>query len=199
MEICCVTDPSFSQYGRVLDFPKEFWHNFEIPIPQTGVDYEASYALLEDIPQLEAWLSREVFGTLDIQISYISGHNQVLDGVEWHLGNMVHLASSQLCLLLAKRQDLRNAQIENIRAYYVPACTALELFAETLHSAPVSCDEEGFRSVCVLLRGTNEPFNEEVPREPEQTARNRWFVAASPGEVFAELKQDNIQEWLSQR
>lgn len=197
MKIDSVTEPSFAQYGRILDFPQEFWPSLEIPVPQVGVDYEASYALLEDVPQLEAWLSREVFGTLPVQIGYVSGHNQVLAGVEWHQGNEVHLALSHMCLLVAKRQDLRDNEVENVRAYYVPAYTAIELFAETLHLAPVSCDEDGFMSVCILLKGTNEPFLDDVPHEAMQTARNKWFVPAPSGEVFAELSQTRIKEWLN--
>lgn len=197
MKIDCVTDPSFAQYGRVLDFPQEFWSSLEVPMPQAGIDYEASYALLEDVPQLQAWLSREVFGTLPIQIGYISGHNQVLAGVGWHQGNEVHLAVTHLCLLVAKRRDLKGKQLENIRAYYIPAYSAIELFADTFHLTPVSCDEDGFRSVCILVKGTNEPFQDDEPQEMVLTAMDKGFVNEPTGKAFVELSQNRIKEWLS--
>src|SRR5699024_12860421 len=52
-------------------------------------------------------------------------------------------------------------------AFLVPAGTMIEVYATTLHYAPCSAQEKGFRCVVILPKGTNTELTFAVPAEGE--------------------------------
>ena len=80
----------------------------------------------------------------------------------------------------------------------VPAGTAVELYATTLHYAPCNAKAGGFRCVVVLPKGTNEalPFAPEAKGESRLlTAVNKWLIAHEDAEIEGAvngLKGENI-------
>lgn len=84
-------------------------------------------------------------------------------------------------------------------AFFVPAGTAVELYATTLHYAPCSAQEGGFRRVIVLPKGTNEALAFAPAHEGENrllTAVNKWLIAHEEAGIegaFCGLKGENLE------
>ena len=80
----------------------------------------------------------------------------------------------------------------------VPAGTAIEVYATTLHYAPCTAQEGGFRCVVVLPKGTNEELPFETAKEGENrllAAMNKWLIAHEDAQIegaFCGLKGENI-------
>ena len=175
-----MTDASFGKYGRVLtEFPfekilKEMEHT---PLPE-DVIYVASVEELEALPEAEA-VSQKGFGGLPIQIGYCNGDNYSLNAVEYHRSSEIDIAVTDLILLLGCQQDIQEGDVydtSKIEAFFVPAATAVELYATTLHYAP--CGH--FRVVIALPEGTNtdKPAIENtIPEDQYLWARNKWLIA----------------------
>ena len=109
-----------------------------------------------------------------------------------------------MILLLGFRGDIdENNQYDTskVEAFYVPAGTAVEMYASTLHFAPCGLKENGyaFKTAVVLPYGTNFDKKDDhgiVNREEElYFARNKWLIAHPDGGqegAFEGLIGDNI-------
>ncbi len=184
-----VTGPEFKRYGRVLPVSDEFFEAIcatRIPLPESGVAYTASSPKLESISGLRELLEREYYAGMPCQIGFVSGFNQKLNGFEWHQGAEIQLPLDPMILILGRLEDLEEDEngmpyyeSKLVEAFRVEAGQAVLLNDETLHLAPVSVTRSGFRSACVLPRGTNEAFadDEKRPVNPLIVARNKWFIS----------------------
>ena len=104
-------------------------------------------------------------------------------------------------MLFRSQQDIQEDytyDTAKVEGFFVPAKTAVELYATTLHYAPCQASEEGFRCVIVLPEGTNHELDFSVVSEGEEklmTAKNKWLIAhedAKIGGTFCGLKGENI-------
>jgi len=203
MKVQKVTDPSFRQYGRVVtgydfsDLLKEVEHT---PRPMDEVIYVASAQELESRPGAE-FLKNTVYGGLPVQLGYCNGNNRKLNALEYHRSSEVDIAADDLILLLGRQQDIGDDFSYDtglVEAFFIPAGTAVEVYATTLHYAPCSAGPEGFRCIIVLPYETNWDLVEEPVREGEgilMTARNKWLIAhedAAINGAFNGLKGKNI-------
>ena len=140
------------------------------------------------------WLFLLVLGWLFQAGSNSNGNNKKLNAVEYHRSSEIDIAVDDLILLLGKQQDITEDytyDTAKIEAFYVPAGTAVELYATTLHYAPCSAAETGFRCVIVLPKDTNYELSEEQKKTVEEaakaegqitedrllTAKNKWLIA----------------------
>ena len=180
-------------FGKIL---KEMEHT---PLPK-DVIYVPSVEALEMLPEA-AEVCRKGFGGLPIQIGYCNGDNHKLNALEYHRSSEIDIAATDLILLLGCQQDIGEEDIydtDKVEAFFIPEGTAVELYATTLHYAPCSVNEGGFRCVVVLPKGTNE----ELPFEPERigenrllTAVNKWLIAHEEAQIegaFCGLKGENV-------
>lgn len=202
MELKKVTDDSFRVYGKILesyDFSGLLRAMEDTPIPEDVV-YVPGEKCLEAEPAAGE-LERRAYGGLPIQVGYCNGHNLKLNALEYHRSSEVDIAASDLILLLGRQQDIREDftyDTENVEGFFVPAGTAVELYATTLHYAPCQAGEEGFRCVIVLPEGTNHELDLAPAAEGEQklmTAKNKWLIAhedAGIAGAFCGLKGENI-------
>ena len=103
--------------------------------------------------------------------------------------------------MIGRQQDIEadfTYDTAKIEAFYVPAGTAVELYATTLHYAPCSAGEDGFRCVVVLPKDTNLELNFTPGKDGEDkliTARNKWLIAHEDAKIegaFNGLKGENI-------
>ncbi len=203
MKIQKVTDASFRVYGRVIegcDFSDLLKEMAKTPKPQDEVIYVASCEALEQQSEMP-YLRDVVYGGLPIQIGYCNGHNRKLNAVEYHRSSEVDIAADDLILLLGRQQDIGQDLTYDtglVEAFSVPAGTAVELYATTLHYAPCSADANGFRCVIVLPKDTNldlEVIPERVGEAKLMTARNKWLIAhedAKIADAWNGLKGANI-------
>ncbi len=185
MKILSVNDPEFKTYGRIVD-NVDFTQLLEVlkqtPLPN-WVTYKASVEELESTDAY-AQLTEILYGEMPIQIGYCNGHNQVLNALEYHRDSEVNVMATDAILLLGLRSEMKDDLTydgKNVKAFLVPAGTAVEIYATSLHYAPCGVDGNGFQVAIILPKGTNLPLSK--PREnavgEEQllTAVNKWLIA----------------------
>lgn len=203
MEIKKVTDASFRKYGRVIsefDFSEMVEKLAETPLPE-GVVYEPSEKLLEELPIREK-LETAYYGELPIQIGYCNGHNHLLNAVEYHRSSEVDIAADDLILLLGSQQDITDDytyETSKIEAFLCPKGTGVELYATTLHYAPCSVGDKGFRCAIVLPKDTNLPLDKKHAGYEDAliTAKNKWLIGHAEGGLDAGAHIGLIGENLS--
>lgn len=180
-----VTDKEFAVYGRVLDVDvNEFVDVMkDVPVVSEGTMYEPSVGAFEALP-LAKTLEQESFGFLPIEFGHCSGYNNKLNALEYHRSSEIDIAATDLILLVGWQQDIDVSSYTydtaRVEAFFVPAGTAVELYATTLHFAPCSVDGKEFRCGVVLPKGTNEPLPEKGGGHGENAllfAINKWLIA----------------------
>ena len=204
MQIQKVTDASFRAYGKVLegyDFSRLLKEMEHTPLPSDDVIYVPSVEELEALPVAEE-LKNRAFGGLPIEIGYCNGNNKKLNALEYHRSSEINVAVSDAILLIGKQQDVEpdyTYDTSKVEAFLVPAGTAIEVYATTLHYAPCTVDDnEGFRVVFVLPKDTNTELTFPVGKEGEDrliTAKNKWLIAHEDAKIegaFNGLKGENI-------
>lgn len=188
MKIQAVTDASFRKYGRIVedvDVSSLLEAMKSTPIPE-GTEYIGS------VPELEAVAAKEVlervyYGELPIQIGYCNGHNTKLNAAEYHRSSEINVAATDAVLILGLEADVTpefTYDTAKMEAFLVPAGTAVELFASTLHYAPCNANEGGFQVAIVLPKGTNAPLTGEHRAGGEDkliTAKNKWLIGHPEG------------------
>ena len=185
MHILSVKDPAFRKYGRVItnmDFTQLVEEMKKTPVPD-GVVYEPGINALEALP-VKKELETITYGEMPVQIGYCNGKNKLLNALEYHRSSEIDVAVSDLVLMLGKRADItEDFQYDsaNVEAFLVPAGTAVEVFADTLHYAPCNTEESGFRMVVVLPKGTNldlaKKHENAIDEEKLLFGTNKWVIA----------------------
>ena len=201
-----VKDEEFRTYGRVLDldaadFVKAIQAHEEVPAGK-GV-YEPSTAEFEALPLFQE-LAAKVYGEMPIEFGHCSGWNSRLNAVEYHRSSEIDIAATDLILMLGRQQDIDVAdntyETKHIECFFVPAGTAVELYATTLHYAPCGVDGKEFRCGVVLPKGTNEALQKPSGSKGENRllfAVNKWLIAHKDSGLEADgayigLKGENI-------
>ena len=185
MKILPVTDPSFRNYGQILEGYdlKELLETLDkvTPCPD-GVDYVPEQAELQALA-IEKELRNNAYGGMPIQLGWCNGHNTKMNCLEYHRDSELNVGTQDFILLLAKREDLVNGELDadKVVAYYCPAGVLVEVYATTLHYAPCSAKKgQGFKVVIVLPKGTNLDKPEITVKNAEDEilwAANKWLLA----------------------
>ena len=70
-----------------------------------------------------------------------------------------------------------------MEAFLVPAGTAVEVYATTLHYAPCGVKGAGFKVGVVLPKGTNYPLDDNHDEWEDKliTAKNKWLIGHPEG------------------
>lgn len=203
LEIKKVTDAAFRKYGRVIsdiDCTELTAKMKEAtPVPDDVV-YVPSVPELEALPVFEEFKAKS-YGELPIQIGYCNGHNKLLNAVEYHRSSEINVAVTDLVLMLGCQQDIEDDMTydsSKIEAFLVPAGTAIEVYATTLHYAPCNVEGSGFQCVVVLPKDTNTELEKGHGNGEEDkllTAKNKWLVAhpdAKIEDAFNGIKGENL-------
>lgn len=203
MEIQKVTDASFGVYGKVLtgyDFTEMLEVMNHTPCPADDVIYVPGTDELEALSVAKE-LKRRAYGGLPVQVGYCNGNNKKLNAVEYHRSSEIDIARTDLILLLGRQQDIGEDytyDTSKMEAFYMPAGTAVELYATTLHYAPCTAEGDGFRCVIVLPADTNRELDFTPLAEGEDrliTAKNKWLIAHEEAGIegaYLGLKGENI-------
>lgn len=209
MKVLSVCDAAFRKYGRVVtnvDFTELVQEMKKTPVPE-GVVYEPSVEALEALPVMQA-LCDTAYGEMPIQIGYCNGHNTKLNALEYHRDSEINVAATDAILMLGLLQDVEadhTYDTSRVEAFLVPAGTAVEVYATTLHYAPCSVEGNGFQVAVVLPRGTNYPLKKEHAKASGTatdnedcliTAVNKWLIGHAEGgldeDSFLGLKGKNL-------
>lgn len=192
MEIKNITDPAFRKYGRVvqgIDFSSLVEAiKKETPLPE-GVAYEPSIAALEATAAAKE-LQKKTYGELPIEVGYCNGHNYKLNAIEYHRSSEINVAATDAVLIVGMQQDITDDftyDTSLMEAFLVPEGTAVEIYATTLHYAPCSADDGGFKVGIVLPAGTNYPLQNahEGWEDALITAQNKWLIGHAEGGLDA--------------
>lgn len=187
MKIYSVTDEKFKAYGRVvtgIDFSELCKAMEETPCPE-DVIYVPGDPKLEALPVMKE-LTDKTYGELPIQIGYCNGHNCMLNAFEYHRSSEINVAATDAILILGRQQDITEDftyDTSLAEAFLIPAGTAVEVYATTLHYAPCGVNGQGFRVTVVLPKGTNLDL-EAAHAEGEDghlTAKNKWLLGHPEG------------------
>ncbi len=208
MTIKPVTSRSFKPFGRVIKgyYLKSLMDKMqETECPSDAVTYVPSVESLEKLPIFKQF-SEEAYGGMPIQIGYCNGFNHTLNAVEYHRDSELNYACTDMILLVGKQQDVTkdfHYDTSKMQAFYVKKGTLVEMYATTLHYAPISAGEnETFRCVVVLPKGTNEPLPQRGKAKTKEDALlthvNKWLIAhpeSGLGETgaFVGLEGENIK------
>ena len=186
MKIESVFDASFRQYGKVvkgLHLDELLTALSKTEKPTDGVIYVPGDDSLENTPAKKE-LEDNVYGGMPIQIGFCNGTNTKLNCVEYHRDSEINIPCEDMILLLGKQTDITpdyHLDTATIRAFLVPAGTAVEVYATTLHYAPCEAKKgAGFRVAVVLPKGTNTDKPEIAAlnaEDPLLRARNKLLIA----------------------
>lgn len=203
MKIQNVADDTFRRYGKVLegyDFTELLKEMKHTPVPE-NVIYVPSVEEMEALP-IAKELQNKGYGGLPIEIGYCNGHNKKLNGLEYHRSSEINVAVTDMILLIGHQQDVQKDftyDTSRVEAFLVPAGTAVEVYATTLHYAPCHVNEAGFQCVVVLPKGTNTELTFDKVNKGEDrllTAKNKWLIAHEEAAIegaFNGLKGVNIE------
>ena len=192
MEIKKITDPAFRRYGRVIqgiDFSDLVEAiKRETPLPE-GVAYEPSIEALEATAAAKE-LQKKTYGELPIEIGYCNGHNYKLNAIEYHRSSEINVAATDAVLIVGMQQDITDDftyDTSLMEAFLVPEGTAVEIYATTLHYAPCSANDGGFKVGIVLPAGTNYPLQNthEGWEDALIAAQNKWLIGHAEGGLDA--------------
>jgi hypothetical protein len=181
-----ITDSSFSAYGKILEpSPFKDYFNYldkQTTIPQSLNQYIAFDPVLSS--QCKDHLNLQtVFGKTELQFGYVNGNNSHLNALEYHPSNEINLALTPLVLLLGLTKDIHNQQydVKRLKAFYIPAYTAIILNPTTLHFSPCKVSDSGFKCGVILPYGTNMVFvtneEKELSKDPLLFKTNKCLIA----------------------
>ncbi len=180
IKLYSVNSEEFKTFGRVitgLDTSEIIKAAEKISRPSEGSAYTPSEESFEKLIIADE-IKTKYFGTLPTQIGYCHGHNSLLNAAEWHMSSEINIAVTPLVLILGHIWDMENRETESSKftAFYLPAGTAIEVYATTLHFCPCEVENGGFGCVVGLPLGTNTPLETEGP-DPLLFRKNKWLIA----------------------
>ena len=206
MKILPISDPLFAKYGKIvegydLSDALKILETCEKPVG--GVKYVAEDERLQALPLTEK-LRTNFFGGLPVQLGWCCGYNRTLNCLEYHRNSELNFATKDFILLLALGSEIVEGILDTqcVKAFLVPGNTLVELYATTLHYAPVDGVEgEGFRTGVALPRGTNLDIEKPQAVDSEDVrlfAANKWLLAHPDSSearngAYVGLKGENIR------
>ena len=191
MKLHDIRDNEFRAYGRVIS-GYDFSELISVlkdstPCPDNGTVYVTSDKKLESLDAAKV-LRTNIYGHMPIEIGYCNGHNTKLNALEYHRDSEVNITADDVILLLAKKEEINDdysIDTSKVKAFLIPAGTAVEIYATSLHYAPCHVRNEGFRVAVVLPRGTNEALSTKTeilsPEDKLLTHVNKWLIAHIEG------------------
>lgn len=203
MEIKKLTKESIREYGRIVqgDYFERLLEKMQrVEYPAEGVEYVMSSKELEE-ETVKRKVEETIYGGVPVQIGYCIGKNKSLNALEYHRPPEINIAVDDMILLLGRLQDVEmdfSYDTSRLEAFYVPAGTAVELYATTLHYVPCAAKGDTFRSIVVLPKDTNQTLAFEVEKEGENQllmAQNKWLIAHEEAGIegaFCGLRGENF-------
>lgn len=184
LEILDISSPEFKKYGEVLSAEpfKELFEKMEdTPLPDEGNIYIASDSDLEKLNIFEK-LEKNYYGGMRVQIGFCNGQNTKINALEYHRGEEINLAVTDLVLFLGQVGQLKNNMLstDELECFFVPKGTVYSMYQTTLHFSPCKVHPDGFRCTVILPRGTNLPLEEKrediFKNDKTLWMTNKWLI-----------------------
>lgn len=189
IQILPVTDVSFAKYGKVLsgiNADKAISEARRMWKVADGVDYAVSVPEFEADQKLVDLLSKRMYGGLPVEIGWVFGRNNVLNGLEYHQGSEVIFALEDVVLLVALANEIvwdpdAHLDTKHVKAFYAPKGSNVEMPSWCMHFVPINVSKKaGFCNLFVLPRGTGTSLDFTPPPSPEGKllcGNNVWLLA----------------------
>lgn len=204
MQVKSINDPAFKKYGRVLpiSLPDLLDRLAKTPVT-AGVEYFPSVPELEACAEMQTIVD-SIYGGMPTQIGFCNGVNNTLNAVEYHRDSEINVICNGATLVVGSQQDIEDDftyETAKMEAFEAPAGTVVEVYATTLHYAPMNAaGQDDFRVAIILPKGTNtEPpvLSGAFPEDKLMTARNKWLIChpdspEAKNGAFAGLKGENL-------
>ena len=184
MNVYDVLDYRFAKYGRIIE-GYDFSSVTDILKRDTypkEVEYVASLPALEALPVFQAF-QKNFYGNMPAELGYCMGHNESLNGLEYHRGSEVNIAVTNYVVMVGCQQDLEPGfayDTRKIECFLVHAGMAVEFYATTLHYCACHTHPAGYAHATFLPRGTNTDLEKDfMPRTEEDhflRAKNKWLL-----------------------
>ncbi len=145
MKIHSVYDEAFGAYGAVMDgydTSELIAVMNEIPLPENGTSYRTGIDSLEACG-IFSELRDRAFGGMPMQLGMCWGRNTRLNCLEYHRDSEINIGTEDFILLLARREEIEGGRLDTskVKAFRIPAGVVVEVYATTLHFAPLSCQQ----------------------------------------------------------
>ncbi|MFC4736845.1 DUF4867 family protein [Bacillus daqingensis] len=173
---------AFKKYGNVLDSQKfassiKILEETKMPIEENM--YVASDETLEN-DQNSMEEAAFVFGEMELQSGYCNGYTSAINAMEFHKSSEINAAATDLILCLGKLNQMKESfSTDDAEFFYIKKGEAFEVFAETLHFAPMAVSNEGFKCLVILPKGTNEELTNHalIKKDKRLFKKNKWLLA----------------------
>lgn len=186
VEILSVFSEEFADYGQVISgFDFSPWLEYmeqNTPMPEKNNIYVPSDSGLEALPPF-CEIQDVFYGGMSIQAGYCNGRNSTYNGFEYHKCSEINVAVTDLMLVLGLKKQLCDNKftVGGEKVFFVPKGTAIEMYQTTLHLSPCKVTDEGFKTVVVLLKGTNTPIEKRTVEGNCESRlllqKNKWVIA----------------------
>lgn len=181
-----VTDDEFAPFGRVIDTDTAeiVALDEKIEMPQSASSYLPSEPKFEAL-KIADEICQNYFGEMPTQVGYCWGHSNKLNALEWHTSSEVNIAVTDLILLLAPLSKFKNGTIDSseVRGFFVPKGTCIEVYATSMHFCPIEVSEGGFGCVVALPKGTNTDL-ENAHGDKLLFRKNKWITCCMDNEAL---------------
>lgn len=175
-----IKNNSFLKYGALIE--KFNYSQIETYIHK---NFKIAFDRVEYVPAITYFdgscikqqIETEYFDDKKIQIGWCSGKNSRLNGFEYHVGNELTVALTDLLIILGQTSDIFDQTYPSTKAeiFYVPKGSVYTLYSSTLHYCPCQTDENGFETIVILPEYTNTPI-EKNNTDSLLFMRNKWLL-----------------------
>lgn len=173
------SDP-FKKYGTIIhdfDFSSiESYIHKNYKIADDHVDYIANLEYFQN-SSIKSTIENDYFGGMEVEIGWCSGQNDKMGGLEYHIGNEMTIALTNLLIILGDLRDVEKYKYDsrNTEIFFVPKGTVYNLYATTLHYAPCQTEKTGFETIVILPALTNTPLVNKT-NDKLLFMRNKWLM-----------------------
>lgn len=175
-----IKNSSFLKYGSLIEnfnyseIEKYIHQNFKIS--SNSIEYVPSIPYFID-SCIKHHIEATYFDSKKIQIGWCSGKNSKLNGLEYHIGNELTVALTDLLIILGEVKDILDQTYDSAKTeiFYVPKGSVYNLYPTTLHYAPCQTDENGFETIVILPEYTNTPI-EKNNADTLLFMSNKWLL-----------------------
>lgn len=179
LNIKSIYDSCFITYGKVIEEDVSDVLNYvsaSVQPPKNENSYIPSVKAIEQLSSIQR-ISHQIYGYMDVMAGIVYGHNQVLNGIEYHQGSETIIAATDYVLIVGHIWDMKTNTYDSslCECFYVQKGTIVECYSTTLHYTPCCVHQSGFITICLLPRGTGEDLKD--GRLGILKKKNKWFIA----------------------
>ncbi len=188
MKIIDIKSEVFESYGKVigvsevsLEGRKSLINYFHT---KTEAPTEGNLYVADELPIHELPVAKELQNVVDydeLQIGYCHGYNTRINALEWHDCQELVLAATDCVLYLGHPDDLiqedgqLNVETDSLIAVKLAEGDVIALHPRIMHFSPTKVNDQPYRTMIVLEKGTNQPL--EGLGENHLFMTNKWLIA----------------------